>query len=59
LIFKHAGHEGLDRMGLLTANYAAAALTGGLLIAAGALFVSAMMVRWTAGGGRRFFHPET
>lgn len=36
MIFKHAGREELDRVGLLTVNYAAAALMGALLIAAGA-----------------------
>lgn len=36
MIFKHAGREGLDRVGLLTVNYATAALMGGALMAAGA-----------------------
>jgi drug/metabolite transporter (DMT)-like permease len=36
MIFKHAGREELDRVGLLTVNYATAALTGGALMAGGA-----------------------
>lgn len=36
MIFKYAGRRGMDRLALLTANYAAAAALGGALLAMGA-----------------------
>lgn len=41
MIFKHAGRQGLDRVTLLTANYAVAALLALLLIALGAKHTAA------------------